>query len=172
MTTHRKAFFIEALRAHYRDMLATARRAEVDAASAAEQIQAEARKREDAKEAVVQNRLAAGHGQRRQQARDAIESLNAFESGALRKFRAANGVTLGALVDVRVEDEDGEEERTLFVLPVGAGTELNGPGGDGFISVITLESPRGGALKGMKAGDEVEVIVGGRDREWTVVDVC
>jgi transcription elongation GreA/GreB family factor len=27
------------------------------------------------------------------------------------------------------------------------------------------------ALTGSVAGDDVEVIVGGRDREWTVVDV-
>jgi transcription elongation GreA/GreB family factor len=57
------------------------------------------------------------------------------------------------------------------MLPVGAGTELEGPGGDGFISVITPASPVGKAIEGARAGDIAEVVVAGSDREWTVVDV-
>ena len=66
-------------------------------------------------------------------------------------------MALGAIVDMSTEDEEGFAERTFFVLPVGAGTELTGPGGDGFLSVITPASPVGRALMGRKAGDVVEV---------------
>ena len=79
---------------------------------------------------------------------------------------------VGALVDVHIESEDGEEERTLFLLPVGAGNELTGPGGDGFISVVTPNSPVGRALMGSRVADSFEIVIDGKDREWTVVDVC
>ena len=48
----------------------------------------------------------------------------------------------------RIEDDEGQEERTLFMLPVGAGVELSGPGGDGFVVVVTPRSPVGKALMG------------------------
>ena len=55
---------------------------------------------------------------------------------------------------------------------MGAGTELTGPGGDGFIQVIGPDSPVGRALMGACVGDDVEVVVAGRDREWSVVDIA
>ncbi|MGY8738844.1 MAG: GreA/GreB family elongation factor [bacterium] len=80
-------------------------------------------------------------------------------------------MNIGAIVDVRIEDEVGEEERTLFFLPVGAGEELSGPGGDGFVVVVTPKSPVGSALMGARAEDSFEIVIDGRDREWTVVDL-
>jgi transcription elongation GreA/GreB family factor len=71
----------------------------------------------------------------------------------------------------RAEPEAAEGSDQVM-LPVGAGTELAGPGGDGFISVITPNSPIGRALQGSRAGDSFEIVIHGRDREWTVVDVC
>ena len=100
-----------------------------------------------------------------------MESLLEFAEKGLRRFAAADRVDLGALVDVRIEDDGGEEERTLFFLPVGAGAELAGPGGDGWVQVVTPRSPVGKALLRARAGDSFEIVIDGRDREWTVVDV-
>jgi transcription elongation GreA/GreB family factor len=42
---------------------------------------------------------------------------------------------------------------------VGAGAELTGPGGDGFLSVVTPGSPVGKALIGKRAGQQAEVML-------------
>jgi len=97
---------------------------------------------------------------------------NRFAQRGLPRFAPTSKVGLGALVDVRVEDDDGSEERTVFVLPVGAGTELAGPGGDGFIQVVTPESPVGRGLMGAARGDSFDISTGDVDREWTIVDLC
>lgn len=73
-------------------------------------------------------------------------------------------IGLGALVEV----EDGESGRTLFVAPSGAGEELTGPGGDGFLHVVTPASPLGKALMGRAVGDVVEVMVKGELAEWEI----
>jgi transcription elongation GreA/GreB family factor len=168
----RKRFFIDQLQAHYRDIISDAHLAESRAASAAEEIQREARRRDDAKGAIELGRMVTGHRRRRQRARQELESLIRFAGSGLREFAPNARVELGAMVDVSVEGEVGSEERTLLLLPVGAGTELNGPGGDGFVSVITPGSPLGKALHGAQAGDVLEVATQRDEREWTVVDLC
>ncbi len=172
MIEERKRHFVEELKAHYRDVISGARSAETAAAEGAEDVRREATRKEDAKGAVELGRLAAGHQRRRERAKQELESLVGFAAKGLRAFRPGEAVAVGALVDVSVGGDDGEEERTLFLLPVGAGTELTGPGGDGFVSVVTPASPVGRALQGARPGDSFEVIVRGRDLEWTVVDVC
>lgn len=171
MASDRKAFFIEELKRHYQAAIASARAAEVDAARAADAVRSQARNKDDAKAAVEPGRMAAGHRKRRQRAVRELETLIQFASQGIKRFGPESKISLGAMIDVRIEGDDGHEERTLFLLPVGAGTELTGPGGDGFISVIGPQSPVGVALTGAVVGDDVEVIVKGRDREWTVVDV-
>ncbi len=171
MKIDRKTYFINELRAHYAEIISGAGRAEVSSAQAVAAIQGEARTKGDGKGANVEARLAAGHRQRRQQAVQELEALLAFSSRGLPRFGRGSAVELGALFDVSVEGDDGPEERTLFLLPVGAGTELHGPGGDGFISVITPSSPVGRALRGARCGDTVEVSTHGQHREWTVVDI-
>jgi transcription elongation GreA/GreB family factor len=171
MGSDRKTHFIEELARHYRDIISGAHRAESEAGEAADQIQRDARRREDAKAAVESGRMAAGHRRRRERAVGELEKLLAFAASGLKQFAPSDAVDLGALVDVSIETDEGSEERTLFVLPVGAGNELHGPGGDGFVSVITPASPVGRALQGTRVGDCVEVIVRGQDREWTVVDL-
>jgi transcription elongation GreA/GreB family factor len=172
MIIERKRFFVDELKAHYQVIISGAHRAETEAATAAEQIRGEARKKEDAKSAVEQSRMEAGHRTRRKRAAEELEALIKFAERGLRRFPADAPVALGALVDVSIETDERTDERTVFLLPVGAGTELEGPGGDGFISVITPASPVGKALRGSRSGDSFEIVIRGEDREWTVVDLC
>jgi transcription elongation GreA/GreB family factor len=172
MIRERKRFFVDGLKAHYQEIISGAHQAETRAAEAAGEIQREARRKEDAKSSVEFGRMAAGHGDRRARAKAELEKLIAFASRGLHAYAPDAPVQQGALVDVSIDGEAGSEERTLFVLPVGAGTELTGPGGDGFVSVITLASPVGQAIQGARAGDTVDVVIAGQEREWTVVEVC
>jgi transcription elongation GreA/GreB family factor len=166
-----KRFFVDELKREYQARIGAAGRAEQEAGQAAEEIRAESTRREDARTADMEGRLASGHRRRRRQAVAEIETLLDFSEKGLRRFRPDERIALGAMVDVRIEDEAGEEERTLFVLPVGAGVELTGPGGDGFVVVVTPRSPVGKALMGARVDDAFEITIDGRDREWTVVDI-
>lgn len=168
-----KKHFVEELKAHYRELITGAHRAETTAGRAADAIRSEARGRDDAKAATAEARMALAHGRRRLDAKDELETLLAFVGRGLPRFGRGSAVALGALIDVSIEDPDGaeSEERTLFLLPVGAGTELTGPGGDGYISVITPTSPVGRALLGAHVGDTVEVTTPEHEREWTVIDL-
>ena len=166
-----KRYFVDELKSVYSERIATAARAVAAAAEEADHIRSESTKREDAKSAAMETRMAAGHNRRRKQAVVEMETLLDFAERGLRRFKPTARVDLGAMVDVRIEDEAGEEERTLLFLPVGAGAELTGPGGDGFVVVVTPKSPVGKALMGARAGDSFEIVIDGRDREWTVVDL-
>jgi transcription elongation GreA/GreB family factor len=166
-----KRYFVDELKSVYQERIAGAGRAEATAADEADQLRAESTKREDAKTAALEGRMASGHRRRRKQAVVEMETLLGFAERGIRRFKPTDRVDIGAMVDVCIEDENGEEERTLFFLPVGAGAELTGPGGDGFVVVVTPKSPVGKALMGSRSGDSFEIIVDGRDREWTVVDL-
>ena len=175
MSLKRKQHFVEELKAHLGGIVADARKAEVAAAEASDAIRNDARNKEDAKGAAESGRLAGAHMQRRERARQEAEKLISFASSGLQPFRPSSKIALGALVDVQIEnpeDPDASEERTLFILPVGAGTQLTGPGGDGFISVVTPSSPVGRALQGTEVGDSFDITIAGEDREWTIVDIC
>lgn len=173
MSIERKKHFIEALKSQLAGAVAVARQAEVAAAELTDTVRSEARSRDDAKSAIDSGRMAAAHRQRRERARNEIETLIAFAANGLKRFPPGSKVALGAMVDVQIEDLDAgsTEERTLFILPVGAGAELAGPGGDGYISVITPASPVGRALTGGSVGDSFETSIAGDEREWTIVDV-
>ena len=166
-----KRYFVDELKSVYSERIAGAARALSAAAEEADHIRSESTKREDAKSAVMETRMASGHNRRRKHAVVEVETLLDFAERGLRRFKPTDRVDLGAMVDVRIEDESGEEERTLLFLPVGAGAELTGPGGDGFVVVVTPKSPVGKALMGARAGDSFEIVIDGRDREWTVVDL-
>ncbi len=163
---------MEELKRHYRELIAAARQAELGAAAPAEALRSDRGGRDDARSASQFARMASGHRSRRRRAKQEIDALIRFAASGLRPFPRSGRVALGALVDVRIEDEEEVEERTLFLLPVGAGVELLGPGGDGFVSVSTPDSPVGRALQGSAVGDSFELRHGGREREWTVVDLC
>lgn len=172
MSRQRKLHFIEELKRHYGHLIAGAREAVVASAEGAETLQREAKSRDDGKAAVELGRIARGHEERRQRAKREVDALIHFASTGLRGLSRDAKVVVGALVDVSIDDDGETEERTFFILPVGAGVELTGPGGDGFITVVTPESPVGRGLVGTSVGDSFETSTGGRDREWTIVYVC
>lgn len=149
-----------------------AHRAEADAREAARSLATESEKKEDGRAAIEYGSLATGQAARARRVQEELAALHTLSENGLPRMGRAGPVALGAIVDVRTEDDDGYAERTFFVLPVGAGTELTGPGGDGFLSVITPASPVGKALMGRRAGDTVEVTLAGEVREWTVLEVA
>ncbi len=106
--------------------------------------------------------LAAGTRTRLEAAQAAWIAVHDFKASPLKK---GDRIGLGAIVEV----EDGEDGKTLFMAPAGAGEELTGPGGDGFLHVVTPASPLGKALLGKRVGDVVEVMVKGELTEWDIV---
>jgi transcription elongation GreA/GreB family factor len=153
------------LASRIRQSAAIAERAGQDAAQAARDGATPAEKREDARVALEHQSLAKGHAARVAKAHAELAALDTFRPPA----RLASGarITVGAIVEI----DDGTEGRTLFLAPVGAGLELTGPGGDGFLSVVTPASPVGKALLGRRRGDTIEIDVRGESREWTITDV-
>jgi transcription elongation GreA/GreB family factor len=149
-----------------------AHRAEADAREAATSLATESEKREDGRAAIEFGSLATGQAARARRLAEELQALTAFAEAPFPRFGRASPVALGAIVDVATEDDDGPAERTFFMLPAGAGSELTGPDGDGFLSVITPASPVGRALMGRRAGETAEVTLAGEVREWTVLDVA
>lgn len=168
-----KLFFIEQLVDQLRQSVSVARRAEADAREAAATLSTESEKKEDGRAAIEFGGMAAGQAARGRKIQEELEALTAFGSGGVPDYNRRTPVGLGAMIDVASEDDDhGRRERTFLLLPVGAGTELTGPGGDGFLSVITPASPVGRALLGKKVGDTVDVQIRGEWHEWSLVDVA
>jgi transcription elongation GreA/GreB family factor len=147
-------------------------RAQLEAREAARSLATESEKKEDGRAAIEYGSLAMGQAARARRVQEELGVLAAFREAELPRFKRQGPVGLGAIVDVRTENETGYDERTFFLLPVGAGTELTGPGGDGFLSVITPASPVGRALMGRRSGDTVEVTLAGEVHEWTVLEVA
>jgi transcription elongation GreA/GreB family factor len=149
-----------------------AHRAELEAREAARTLATESEKKEDGRASIEYGSLATGQAQRARRVQEELQALADFQEAGLPRFARNAPVALGAIIDVSTEDEEGFAERTFFLLPVGAGTELTGPGGDGFLSVITPASPVGRALLGRRAGDTIEVTLAGEVREWTILEVA
>jgi transcription elongation GreA/GreB family factor len=160
-----KKFLVEQLAAQLRESVHVARRAGQAAEAEAREGATPAEKREDARVALEQGSLARGQAERAKKAAAELSLLDVFRPARL---GANSPVALGAVVEV----EDGEQGRTFFLAPVGAGVELSGPGGDGFLSVVTPHSPVGRAVIGRKVGDTIEVTVQGEPREWTITYVA
>jgi transcription elongation GreA/GreB family factor len=167
-----KRFLLTQLRQHCAEILAVAQRAEIDAREAARNMATESEKKEDGRVALEFGGLAAGQAVRLAQARRELEALDSLLASSLPSFGAGAAVSLGAIVDVAIDDlEDHHEERTFFLLPTGAGVELTGPGGDGYLQVMTPGSPAGRALMGRHAGEVIDVRLGGTPKEWTILEV-
>lgn len=161
-----KGFLIGQLADQLRETARTARLAMAAANTEAREGATAAERREDSRVAQENSGLARGHRARLERANAELAILEKFRPG---KFPAQARIGLGAVVEVEIES--GGEGRTLFLAPAGAGIELTGPGGDGFLSVVTPASPIGRAVLGHRVGDVVEVVVNGESSEWTVTYV-
>jgi len=160
-----KRMLVEQLTAKLRESATVARKAELAAAEEARDGATPGEKREDARVALEQGSLARGQAARAAKAAGELSALEIFRPTPL---PPRGPITLGAVVEV----EDEAQGRTFFLAPVGAGIELVGPGGDGFLSVVTPHSPVGKAVLGRRVGDTVEVMVKGEPREWTITFVA
>src|SRR6476620_937803 len=160
-----KQFLVDQLAEKLRASGHVARKAGDAAAEEARAGATPAEKREDGW--VAMEYAGRARGQKDRAARTAAE-VSLLETFRPRPLPSRAPIALGAVVEV----EDGEQGRTFFLAPVGAGVELSGPGGDGFLSVVTPRSPIGRAVIGRKVGDTVEVTVQGEPREWTITYVA
>lgn len=159
-----KRFLVEQLAERLRESATVARRAGQAAAEIAREGATPAEKREDARVALEFSSLAKGQSERAARVAAELRQLDVFHPPTL----APNApITVGAIVEV----EDEALGRTFFLAPVGAGIELTGPGGDGFLSVVTPVSPVGKAVLGRRVGDSIEVTVANEPREWTITYV-
>lgn len=159
-----KKFLVDQLAERLRESANVALQAQKAAAVEARDGATAAEKREDARVSQEYGSLARGQGQRAEKLRAELAALEGFRPPTLSPKAP---IELGAIVEV-----EGEElGRTFFLAPVGAGVELSGPGGDGFLSVVTPISPIGKAVLGRRVGDSVEVVVQGETREWTITYV-
>ena len=159
-----KKDLVAQLTAHIVEALKVARVAMEGAVIEAREGATPAEKREDSRTSQENAGLARGHNARIARLQSELMALEGFKPGPLPP-RAR--IAVGALVEV----EDGDEGRTFFLAPSGAGVELTGPGGDGYLSVVTPSSPVGRAVLGRTVGDSLEVVVGGEPKEWTVTFV-
>lgn len=107
--------------------------------------------------------LARGQAMRVEELAEQIQRLRFFEPKA---YADAEPIGVGALV--ALEDED-EERRVFFLLPFGGGIELTQAGV--AITVITGTSPMGQAMLGRTEGDDLDLRVQGRKREYLVAEV-
>lgn len=162
---------VDQLVRHYERDLAQAHAQEADAREAARSVATAAEKREDARTTIEYGSMATGQANRVRRIQAELDRLQAFRRQPLGRFDRRSAIAPGAIVDLTTEDDEGESERTFVVLPVGAGTDLTGPGGDGQISVLTPASPIGKALIGKRVGEGVDVRIRGEWRSWTVAHV-
>jgi transcription elongation GreA/GreB family factor len=158
-----KRFLIGQLADKLRESAHIARKAGQAAAEEARDGATAAEKRENARVAQEYAGLARGQAARAGKTMAELSTLEAFRPTPLPKGAP---IAIGAIVEV---EEEGEGiDRTFFLAPVGAGVELTGPGGDGFLSVVTPQSPVGKAVLGRRVGETIEVTVQGEPRDWTI----
>ncbi len=105
------------------------------------------------------------HGQSRQAA-EMEEAVEQFHTMPVRDFGAGDAIDLGALVEV---DRQGKTTR-YFIGPRAGGTEVVHAGKS--VLVITPQSPLGRQLMGAKAGDRLQIDVGGSREDCRVSAVA
>jgi transcription elongation GreA/GreB family factor len=87
---------------------------------------------------------------------DIEESIAAFDALRKQKFNEADGIDIGALVEIK---QDGEHAH-YFIGPSAGGIEINIRGTE--VLVITPQSPLGSQLKGAKQGAKIKINLAGR----------
>jgi transcription elongation GreA/GreB family factor len=115
--------------------------------------------------ALEQSYLARGQAVRIEELRAGVEAISTLTT---RAFDADDPVALGALVTVR--DADAEASSDPFVVlvsPHGGGHQL----AEGRVRVVTPVSPLGHLLLGKRAGEALELSMGGRQRQLEIVMV-
>jgi transcription elongation GreA/GreB family factor len=106
--------------------------------------------------------LARGQAQRVIEMRDAVARLRQLP---LRSFATGETIGLSSVVQVGC---DGKR-RTYFLMPAAGGESVRVDGVE--VQTITPDSPVGRALMTKCEGDEFELLVGGRLREYEICDV-
>ncbi|CAN5870975.1 hypothetical protein BH11MYX2_BH11MYX2_23610 [soil metagenome] len=137
------------------DMLGTARVAHASAMEGATHSEAKAENDKDTR-GLEQSYIARGQAQRVADLEQAVVDVGKLE---LRPLEGNTAIGMSALVTVK---DDGETRR-YFLAPHGGGNVLAGG-----VHVVTLSSPVGKALFGKRAGDDVELKLGGKARELVV----
>jgi transcription elongation GreA/GreB family factor len=161
-----KVLMLEQLATRIRESAQVAKREQEAAAEAARDAATPDEKRADGRVALEFSSLAKAQGRRAGAALDDLAAIEAFRPTKVSATRPQ--VAMGAIVEI----EDGDEGRTVFLAPVGAGIELTMPDGDGYVTVVTPSSPLGKAILGRTLGDSVEVVVKNEAREWTVTFIA
>ncbi|MBI4820759.1 MAG: GreA/GreB family elongation factor [Deltaproteobacteria bacterium] len=139
--------------------LESAERAHQETLAGATHPEAKAEDDKDTR-AIEQSYLARGQAKRVEELETALAEVKAM---TLRAFAESQPAVLSAVVEV----EENGEPKTYFLAPNGGGTAL----ADAKVQVVSPKSPLGKALLGKAAGDELEVAIGGRRRELTIVAV-
>ncbi len=105
------------------------------------------------------------HGQSRQ-AMETAQARQQFKDLALREFGAKEPIDLGALVEL-----EGDGAKTIyFIGPSAGGTEV--PHEQKTVIVITHQSPLGRQLLDRKAGEKLQVAMGGARRDYRILSVA
>ena len=141
-----------------RDALAAAEAAH---ASATEGVTHADSKQESDKDtrAIEQSYVARGVAMRVEELRTGLAAVEKMTLASAAKIASGSLVT--------VDDEGGDEHR-YFIAPAGGGTAL----AEGTVQVVTPKSPLGRALCGKLADDEVEVVLAGKPRAFTITRVA
>ena len=100
------------------------------------------------------------------QAAELEAAIADFEKPEVRKFGAADGIGVGALVEL----ETGGERSFYFIGPRAGGTEVVQDKME--ILVITPQSPLGAQLLGKKAGERPRLLLAGRNQPAWIVSVA
>lgn len=112
--------------------------------------------------ALEQSYLARGQALRVEELRSAVAEVATMQ---LRPWSANQPIALGALVTVVSLEDD--KQLQLFLAPAGGGVRLDGA----RVQVVTPHSPYGRALLGKREGDSFELELGGKLREFEVLQV-
>jgi transcription elongation GreA/GreB family factor len=104
-------------------------------------------------------------GGQARQAKELLQTMEAYESFSARRFAPEDSIDVGALVEL---EADGTVS-SFFLGPKGGGLEVEQNGVE--ITVITPQSPLGQNLMGKKKGDRWTTKLGGRTEKYHIGSV-
>jgi transcription elongation GreA/GreB family factor len=104
-------------------------------------------------------------GGQARQAKELLQTIEAFEKLPVKPFGVADAIDLGALVELEM---DGATS-SFFIGPKGGGLEVEHAGAE--ITVITPQSPLGEGLVGRKKGERWTSKLGGRSVKYHIAGV-